>query len=232
VGTGEKSRTVYFQEYIQGESCAAVFVGNKSSATLLGVTRQLVGERWLHAKPFAYCGSIGPLNLEPATDLALDRLGSALARGCDLRGLFGVDYVLHDVTPWPVEVNPRYTASTEVLEYATGVAALSCHRRVFEPSTPEAAAPRHTAPHSVVGKAILFARASLVFPVDGPWAAALGKKDSPFALPSFGDIPAAGQRIEIGRPILTVFARASSPASCLKILKRTAGELDQALYGR
>ena len=48
----------------------------------------------------------------------LQQLGLDLARGCGLRGLFGVDFVLSEGVPWPVEINPRYTASVEVLEYA------------------------------------------------------------------------------------------------------------------
>src|SRR5205823_9348697 len=51
----------YVQEYVEGESCAAVFVGDGRRALFFGATRQLVGEPWLHARPFQYCGSIGPL---------------------------------------------------------------------------------------------------------------------------------------------------------------------------
>src|SRR5262245_19323824 len=63
--TGQKlSGRHYLQEYIEGESCAAVFVASQGRASLLDVTRQLVGQAWLHAGPFQYCGSIGPLTLD------------------------------------------------------------------------------------------------------------------------------------------------------------------------
>ena len=44
-------------------------------------------------------------------------------RAFGLVGLFGVDLILRDGEPWPVEVNPRYTASVEVLELALGTSA-------------------------------------------------------------------------------------------------------------
>src|SRR5207249_313535 len=54
-------RRVYLQEFIDGEPFSAVFLADSGGCRLLGVTRQLVGEPWLHATPFRYGGSIGPL---------------------------------------------------------------------------------------------------------------------------------------------------------------------------
>ena len=59
------SLLVYLQEYVEGESQSAVYCGDGKRAALLGVSRQLVGEDWLHAAPFRYCGSIGPLPVTP-----------------------------------------------------------------------------------------------------------------------------------------------------------------------
>ena len=39
---------------------SAVYCGT----TLLGVTEQLIGEPWLHAKGFVYCGNIGSMTLK------------------------------------------------------------------------------------------------------------------------------------------------------------------------
>ena len=47
-------------------------------------------------------------------------MGAALADVFDLCGLFGVDGVVRGNRFWPVEINPRYTASMEVLEYVPG----------------------------------------------------------------------------------------------------------------
>jgi predicted ATP-grasp superfamily ATP-dependent carboligase len=220
------SRPFYWQEFIAGESCAAVYVGDGRTARLLGVTRQLVGEPWLHAAPFHYCGSVGPLPLSPALRQAFTDVGAALGRAFGLRGLFGVDGVLRDGVPYPVEVNPRYTASVEVLEYAAGLRALALHRHAFDTEAP---VPLPAEPAGVVGKAILFAQAPLRFPDQGPWVDASGGAD---IMPAFADVPHAGDPIEAGRPILTLFARAGTMAECLDQLRRLAADLDRRLFGR
>ncbi|MBX9623332.1 MAG: ATP-grasp domain-containing protein, partial [Gemmataceae bacterium] len=114
----------YVQEYIDGPSLSAQFVTLDGETTLLGVTDQLTGEPWLHAAPFAYCGTIGPtpVSRELRSDLA--HFGRDAAGRAGLRGVWGADFVTRDGNPHPVEVNPRYTASMEVLEHATGVAVL------------------------------------------------------------------------------------------------------------
>jgi predicted ATP-grasp superfamily ATP-dependent carboligase len=221
-------RPVYFQEWLEGDSHAAVYVGDGRQARLLGVTRQLTGIEWLHARPFAYCGSVGPY--QPSTPLraALERLGNVLAGGAGLRGLFGVDFILRGEVPWPVEVNPRYTASVEVLEYALGIPALALHRDVFDPG-PLCDNARPAGP--VIGKAVLFARAPVVFPRGDPWEATLAEipDASVWQVPAFADIPPAGQRIRRGRPILSFFTHADSAPACLDRLRQTASDLDRRL---
>jgi predicted ATP-grasp superfamily ATP-dependent carboligase len=223
---------VYFQEHVEGEPCAAVFVSDGRRTWLLGLTRQLVGCDWLHAGPFRYCGSVGPLEPGPNLRADLDRLGTVLAHGCKLLGLFGVDGVLRDGIFWPVEINPRYTASVEVLEYAAGLKSLAWHARAFSPDgLPPAFAP--PAPTTgFVGKAILFAREDLVFPADGPWLAELSRPTPPHEVPRHADIPAAGERIRAGRPVLTFFARADSVAECERALLEQAADLDRGLFER
>ena len=73
--------------------------------------------------------------LPPSDDLA--RLGQVLAAGCGIRGLFGVDCVEENSVFWPVEINPRYTASVEVLEYASGLPALACTGRSSTMRSPD-----------------------------------------------------------------------------------------------
>jgi uncharacterized protein len=224
-----RRRKVYFQEFISGESGAALFLGDAGRSQLLGVTRQLVGEAWLGAAPFRYCGSIGPLDVAREVRTALERIGKVLVEASGLRGLFGIDFVLRDGIPWPVEVNPRYTASVEVLEYATGLRALALHRQVFVGDEPGDVAPSATSA-GVVGKAVLFARAPLTFPEAGPWLSPLHEPVE--AMPNVADIPPAGSVIETGRPVLTFFARAEDELSCLEALRRIAADLDTQLYRR
>ena len=218
----------YLQEYVEGVPCSASYVADGERCRLLGVTRQLVGEDWLQAAPFRYCGTIGPLQLSAPLQRAYEQIGAVLTSGCGLRGLFGVDCMLRDDVPWPVEVNPRYCASMEVLEHASGIKMLALHRMVFEDGALEPGA--NPPGECCVGKAILFARQSLTFPADGPWLASLRSRGLVHDLPAFADIPQAGEPIKKGCPILTFFSRAGSRAACQDCLRETAAALDHCLF--
>jgi len=159
---------------------------------------------------------------------SFEQLGRALA-GFHLRGLFGIDCVIRDNTLYPVEINPRYTASMEVLEHALGVPLLDLHRRVFDIGPPPRLVGRLVP--GIIGKAILFARRPLIFPPRGPWRSALRKDATPWELPAFADVPHPQTPIAAGRPVLTFFARARSETACLVLLKQAAAELDLTLFG-
>jgi predicted ATP-grasp superfamily ATP-dependent carboligase len=231
VGQQFEPKTHYLQEYCPGARFGALFLGMPDgTCLLLGMTHQLEAGSF-NAPEFHYCGSVGPLSAVPAE---LQSLGNVLVREFGLRGLFGVDLV-YRVDPetgrgacLPLEVNPRYTASVEVLERAYGVSLLDLHRAVFE-DRPIAWRPP---PASAViwGKVILYARRDLVFPSKGPWLETLrqrpGAEDAEQA-----DIPHPGERIARGRPVLTVFASGQSIQKCLLGLREKLQDLDRCLWG-
>jgi predicted ATP-grasp superfamily ATP-dependent carboligase len=243
-------RCTYLQELIEGDSHAALYVGNGRRAQLLGVTRQLVGADWLHARRFAYCGSVGPISLPPPVRGDLERLGNALVRESGMRGVFGVDYILNNEIAYPVEINPRYTASVEIVELSQGISALSLHQAVFDQSRPAGAdvlvpvvrdavtrQGTSVSPPIVLGKAVLYARAPLAFPDNGLWSATIQRRredpvGSAWEVLEFADIPHAGQPINAGRPILTFFARADTVSGCLDRLRQIAVDLDARLWKR
>lgn len=212
------SKRCVLQEWIAGDSYAAIFLGQAPGPTLLlGVTRQLVGDSILHAAPFQYCGSIGPVMLPPATVATLTRIAGALVDEFELRGLFGVDFVLNGDEPWPVEVNPRYTASIEVLERATGQAFLNLHAGAFTGSIVNEVVPAD----DCQGKFILYASASFTFPPSGPWddEARLALDDPARRL---ADIPMPGEPITAGHPILTLFCKRAELESTIREVGESA----------
>ena len=221
-------RTHFLQEWIEGIACSAIFLGHADGATLLGVTEQLVGTPWLNTSGFHYAGNIGPLPLEGTANTRWQQIGTALTHAFSLRGLFGVDAILHDGIPWPVEINPRYTASVEVLERCYRTPLLLLHRDSFS-LLPSGKGPgvRVTEVH---GKAILFARKTLTFPEIGPWQAAL-QEGVDLDQVEYADIPHAGEEIEQGRPVLTLFASSASVSGCLGKLQEKAQALDRRLWG-
>ena len=221
----------YLQEYVDGRACAAVFMADSQDARLIGVTEQLVGETWLNAKPFHYCGSVGPIAISKSLRVGLETLGNQIVRATSVRGVFGVDCVLRDGELWPIEINPRYTASVEVLELALNISVLAMHRRVFEPAAEFVRPSLVVSASPVVGKAIVFARLPIRFPEEGPWLDALQPALEPFTVPVFADIPFPGETIAKGQPILTVFASGASVGATILRLKGRAEKLEKTLYG-
>ncbi len=208
----------YYQQYIDGRSYAAIFCALAGSVETLGVTEQLIGEPWLNAKPFRYAGSIGPVDLGRSVHLELQRMASALCIACGLRGLFGIDFVVNDDGAWLIEVNPRYTASVEVLELATGLQSFAYQRAAFTGQAIE-----HAKPFSkkMIAKAILFALQPLSFP--DPKLAFSDLKIE------IADIPNVGESIEEGWPILTLFARGASRDECGAALECDAEKIYKRL---
>jgi len=193
----------YFQRRIDGVPCGAVFVAAGGRAKLLGVTRQLIGTDWAGATGFQYAGSIGPLRLPETLLASLTRIGECLANRFQLLGLFGVDAILADQTAWPVEVNPRYTASVELIERALRIDAVeshveACRRGRLPPSHPEG-----DANTSCFGKAVVYANND-VTTTDRLTRSAVAANDGDW--PRYADIPKTATDIRTGHPILTVFA--------------------------
>ncbi len=129
----------YLQEYIPGESFSAVFIGGQKRCRLLGVTRQLVGQPAFHAREFGYCGSIGPVELTASDKEQWTHIGKTIAAEFAVTGLFGVDAIKHKGSIYPIEVNPRYTASIEALELATGYQAIKIHCDACQSTEPQPA---------------------------------------------------------------------------------------------
>ena len=214
----------YFQEWVEGTPMSAVFV----NATLWGVTEQLIGEPWLHAEPFAYCGNIGPLAERDLLHSMLYCGGKAVSPRLRLFGLWGVDFINENGVPSVVEVNPRYTASAEVIEHGTGCASLFHIDDTFP--DPESRADKTKTPYHrgvVIGKAIYYAPHAITFPRSGPWDADLAGAFDPWRLPQFADIPDPGSAIQRGWPVLTFFASGSTPAAVREHLQLGAAELDR-----
>jgi predicted ATP-grasp superfamily ATP-dependent carboligase len=219
----------YLQEFIDGRAMSALLATrNVFDTLLLGVTEQLVGEPWLHARPFGYAGNIGPFPIGPDLGESLGLLATATAAASDLRGLWGIDFILRDGCPYPVEVNPRYTAAVEVLELGRRARYLPQHAKTFSDIPPWR--PNLPARPRVVGKAIYYAPHRIAFPPAGPWDADLAGEFDPWRLPAFADIPEPGEVIEPGWPVLTFFAEGSTADECRSRLQSTAAELDR-LFG-
>ncbi len=205
----------FFQEFVEGVTRSAVFFGEPGGVNLFGTTNQLVGASWLHAIPFQYCGNIVNNELVLGFDeILFGALHLTTELSCSW--CFGVDFIENEESCSLIEVNPRYTASVEVIECSSRVSIFGSHG-------PEQQC-------NPVGKAIYYAADRVTFPASGPWDDSLAHADDVWKRPDFADIPQPGEVIEAGHPILTILTDADSEDACLAKLKRRAAELDR-LFG-
>jgi predicted ATP-grasp superfamily ATP-dependent carboligase len=150
------------------------------------------------AMPFLYAGSFGPVAIDTALAESLVRIGREVHDRTGLVGLCNVDVIVdRSGHVWLLEINPRWSGSSEVIERslvgdATNLFAIACD--------PGLASSVRTDPDRQTYKRVLFA------PLTG--------RNVTFQLrsvvPELGhhvriaDVPADGTSIEPGWPICTV----------------------------
>jgi len=217
---------VVVQERIAGLACSAAAVGDGRSATVLGISEQLIGRRDLGAHGYAWCGNLSPPRLPAVQRRALADAATAicahLTGAFGLRGLFGVDVVWDGVRAWVVEVNPRPTASLETIAAASGTRPFAAHLEACGGRLPRAArVPAVAGPPRSAGKAVLYATADVRLGDTRDW-------------PRRGirDVPQPGERIAGGRPVCTLVAEATSPDAVLAGLQARAAALREELHDR
>jgi predicted ATP-grasp superfamily ATP-dependent carboligase len=217
------SRRAYVQERIRGLTGSIVFAADGRRAVALGLSRQLVGERSFGAHGFRYCGSLlaserAPLFPRQAELLVrATALADAVTEAFGLRGLNGLDFVARDGVPLPIEVNPRYCASMELVERATGSSLFAIHADACEGRLPGLA----RLPVRVHGKAIISARRDVL--VSDPVA---------WRVPAIADVPHPGERIGRGHPICTLLADGPDAERCLHALAAGATAIYRAVEPR
>jgi predicted ATP-grasp superfamily ATP-dependent carboligase len=183
----------------------------------------------------------------------IERIGKTIARWGQLSGIFGVDLIIKSVSPptdvatslvvskassdssdrattfqvFVLEVNPRWTASVEILERATGENAFLLHQAACAQS------PRRTpfarATSTLHGKLVVYAQeAFLVSAANSDrWVDRIRGR----AWPALADIPRAGESIPAGAPICTVFASGLTMADVRAQLQAARAEIRSDLSG-
>jgi predicted ATP-grasp superfamily ATP-dependent carboligase len=206
---------MYLQQRIDGTPGSVSFAADGSNAVILGFSRQLVADPRLGARRFRYCGSIlghSGIRLFPRQKELLERVAEIVAtvtQAFRLVGLNGIDFIARRGIPFPIEVNPRYSASMELIERAHNLSMFQIHAQACDGLLPQITEQGKPQVH---GKAIVFAREESVIAANSSWS----------SCGWMADIPHPGERIQQGRPVCTVFASARSPEACRRLLWRKA----------
>jgi predicted ATP-grasp superfamily ATP-dependent carboligase len=235
---GPAPRTAHvWQRRVRGAAWGVAFAITAGRPRLYGASRALVGSGWCGAKPFAWCGAVDvpPAAIRAGLRRQFDALGAVLAKEFGLVGLVGADLVVDAAgRAHVIEVNPRPTASMELVERAGGGSLAVAHLAACG----LAAAPPPTSGRSCRwAKAVLFQARDRDLVVDGGVAAALAALQARWTTadgdwPALADMPMPGSVVRAGGPLLTVFAAAPSARAALARLRRRAAAVRSAIGAR
>ena len=223
----------YFQRRAGGIPTSAIFRFQNGTPQWMGASRELnAPESSSPPSQFSYCGSYGPLaenssstmSSEQVSNSVKSKLGTIaqiLARQIKgIQGLIGFDFRLDGDDIWLTEVNPRYTASVEILELASSNSFLNPDSN----QTQDLATSEHRHPKATIFKQVLYATA----PITPPDLSRFVTSD-PWQLPLMADIPIPQVPIEPGWPICTVLARGDDLPSAEAALIRRIEIVQKAL---
>ncbi|MDR3584293.1 MAG: ATP-grasp domain-containing protein [Desulfosporosinus sp.] len=219
------------QDYISGIPASVTFLADGQRTEVLGTSRQLTIRQG--ANNFIYAGNIVPLDtsLISGASGTLDVFEETLWRICShlstvfrLRGINTLDFVINSKGIWVLEVNPRWSASVELIEvwrgerlFARHLAACRASQRSLLLDRYEGRLNQNQNRPGFWGKRIVYAESS--FQVGCGWELSYLYEQG------VRDIPVAGTKIERGEPICTVLSTvaAASDAACLRKLQLKAG---------
>ena len=209
------------QEHISGISASAAFVSNGKECVVLGLTEQIIGRSEFGARGFRYCGNVLPLTAgQNAALVQVQDITTRLTREFKLVGVNGLDFVLKDGQVFPIEVNPRYSASMELIERAYGLPIFDLHvQSIQQGALPDFDLAARLADDRFYGKAILYAEQDGVAPDTRGWPAR-----------DIRDVPFPGETWSPGDPVCTVLASGLTQAECFAGLVAQAEAIKGEIY--
>ena len=210
------------QEHLAGISASASFVANGAECVVLGLTAQIVGRSEFGASGFRYCGNLLPLTAGRETLTRVQDIAACLTREFKLVGVNGLDFILKDDQIYPVEVNPRYSASMELIERAYGLSIFDLHvKSVLQGRLPDFDLAGKLADRRFFGKAIVYAGQDGTAPDTRGWPAR-----------DIRDVPFPGETLSAGDPVCTVLASGLTQAECFAGLVAQAATIKGEIYAR
>jgi len=214
------------QEYIPGRPCSASFIANANECAVLGICEQLIGEHSLGSRGFRYCGNLLPVPeaIDPGSgNIILDkvrRLAEFLTKKYELIGLNGFDFILRGDQIYLIEVNPRYSASMEIIEIAYELPVFHLHTQsILYGNLPEFDLETELNKGKFYGKSYLYAEKDVTAPDTGGWYER-----------GIRDIPESGEKIRKGGPVCTILAGNPSGEETLSEMIRQAQDIKEEMY--
>ncbi len=209
----------FIQARLAGRPASAAFVADGRRSLIIGLTEQLIGRAELGGRGFGWCGNLLPLPTGVWSTIlpTVEGIAARLTRRFRLRGVNGIDLVIGETpagepVPYLIEVNPRYTASMELIERAYGLNLFSLHVAALDGRLPDFDLPEQSG-GPYFGKGIVYARRRVTVPES---------EVAQWTIQGRRDVPHPGETIEAGHPICTVLAEGETRAACWQRLLSSA----------
>lgn len=223
-------KTRYLQRYQPGIPISALFISFRQTTVLVGVSLQFIGKTAFNAAPFQFCGGATLSPILPWLKDALEETGQTISKECQIQGLFGCDFLLNpdqEQEIWLNEVNPRYTALTELFELRYHLPLLDWHIaacRSFETSQTGKKPPEQLQSQLLqlenrqfpqICKGILYAAKEIQCrELEGKQFS----EENCYQIPKSADIPCLETIIPAGSPICSIFGVGDNLTSSLQTL--------------
>ncbi len=112
---GRKSKnSQYYQKQLSGTAVSLSFFADGRIFAPLGYSRPVTTSQ--SDLPFVFCGLDGPIELKDSVDQEVLRICKLIVQKFKLRGFNGIDFLVSDKAVYFLDLNPRITASFEVLQ--------------------------------------------------------------------------------------------------------------------
>ncbi|MGQ9642064.1 MAG: ATP-grasp domain-containing protein [Candidatus Bathycorpusculaceae bacterium] len=210
-----ESGEVWVQEYVRGVDASSSIIGNGRECVVVSVNEQLVGMGLLGVStPFGYCGNIVPLKASKRVIKRVREVSYALGKKLGLIGSNGFDFVIgSNKEPYLMEVNPRFQATLECIQYVTGLNLIEEHIKACSGELPE----KVPEPEGCAVKMLVFAKKKSVVPdLSG--------------LKFIFDIPHPGIIIDKGSIVCTVQLFSESRKKAVSTALKTVSEIYRRIY--
>ncbi len=180
--------------------------GNRARA--LAVNLQIL--RGGEVACYGFCGSQTPLRHPLQEDLVRMAEGIASASGC--RGIIGIDFLITDEQIFPIEVNPRFVATLDTIERATGLNLVQTHIDACNGILPDEMPPAK----QISVRKILFAPRDVRI-----------MDDLSCLIPSVADIPPPASTFLAGEVVISVYGEGPDEPSAYAALDKTIKAVSQ-----
>jgi uncharacterized protein len=159
---------------------------------------------------FGFSGSLTPF-IHPLAGKMRD-MAEAIAALSGCRGIIGIDFLVTDDQIFPIEVNPRFVATLDTIERATGLNLVRIHIDACQGTLPE----KIPEPDVFSIRKILFAPYNLTI-----------CKDLTSLIPSVADIPAPCADFFAGEAVISVYGEGSDESAATDALDKTIKAVSQ-----